>query len=407
MKIAVVSTYISNGGAAIAAFRLHQALMRHPDVESAIIQKYAEDRGFMHQNNIYLAEKDKSLIAKIRRKLNIDTVTLQNEKLDKFGGKYEIASVPFSSYRLEDHPKIKDADIIHLHWVVDDFLNYPTFFQNVKQPIVWTLHDMNPFQGLFHYRQDEINSKGKLRNFDKKIHDIKLQAIHKKNNIHIVTLSSWLKRYSESSSSFGRYPHYLIPNGLNFDNYPFLNKEQVKREKDIDNKLKTILFIADNIENHRKGFDILLAAINKLNITNFNLISIGGKKISVNEKINHLHYEKITDASELNKIYSAADLTILPSREDNLPNVMLESFANGTPIISFNNGGMTEHIKNGENGILIKDINPDALAIGINDFFEDKYYFNNDNIRKYAIHNFSDSQQIEKYINLYHSILNS
>jgi glycosyltransferase involved in cell wall biosynthesis len=407
MKVATISTYVSNGGAAIAAFRLHQGLMRHKDVESVIIQKYAEDREFMRQNNVYLVEKDKSLIEKTRRKLNIDTVTLQNKKLENFGGKYEIASVPFSSYRLEEHPIVKEADILHLHWVADNFLNYPTFFKNVKQPVVWTLHDMNPFQGLFHYRQDEINSKGKLRDFDKKIHDIKLKAIHKKNNIHIVTLSSWLKEYSESSSSFGKYPHYLIPNGLNFDNYPVLNKKQIKKEKGLDNGLKTLLFIAADIGNNRKGFDLLLAAINKPELKSFNLISIGGEKIFVNEKVNHLHYEKITDIQELNKTYSVADLTILPSREDNLPNVMLESFANGTPIISFGNGGMSEHIKNGENGILIKDINPNALAVGINDFLEDKYHFDNETIQKYAINNFSDNQQIEKYIDLYHSILNS
>lgn len=405
MKIATISTYVSSGGAAIAAFRLHQGLMKHNDVDSVIIQKFAEDRGFMQQNNIYLAEKDKSPIAKVSRKLNIDKVALENKKLNKLAGKYEIVSTPFSSYRLENHPLIKEADIIHLHWVADNFLNYPTFFKNIKQPIVWTLHDMNPFQGLFHYRQDEINSEGGLKDFDKRIHDIKLQSIHEKDDMHIVALSSWMKEYSESSSILGKYPHYMIPNGLDYNNFPLLCKIDIKKEMGFENNRKTLLFIAADINNPRKGFDLLLSAIDRLGDINFNLISIGGKKISVNDKINHIHYEKITNIADLNKVYAVADLTILPSREDNLPNIMLESFANGTPVISFGNGGMRDHIKNGENGILIEDINPKALAEGIGDFCKDKYLFDNDNIRKYAIENFSDIKQSEKYIKLYNSIL--
>ncbi|MDR2993391.1 MAG: hypothetical protein LBV11_06090, partial [Bacillus cereus] len=109
----------------------------------------------MQQNNVYMSEKDNSFIAKISRKLNIDNVTLHKKKLDKLEGKYEIASIPFSSYRLENHPLIKEADIIHLHWIADNFLNYPTFFKNIKQPIVWTLHDINPFRGIFHFDGDK------------------------------------------------------------------------------------------------------------------------------------------------------------------------------------------------------------------------------------------------------------
>jgi len=267
---------------------------------------------------------------------------------------------------------------------------------------------MNSFQGLFHYRQDEINSKGILGNFDREIHNLKLKSIHQKKDIHIVTLSSWLREYSESSSTFQRYPHYLIPNGLNFDSYPLLDNNQMKKKEKLDNGLKTLLFIADNIENYRKGFDILLSSINKLGNINFNLISLGGKKIYVNDKINHIHYDRVMAINKLNELYSVADITVIPSREDNLPNIMLESFANGTPIMSFSNGGMAEHIKSGENGILINDnINADTLAAGINDFLLDKYHFDRINIRKYAMDKFSASIQTEKYINLYHSILNS
>lgn len=407
MKVAHISTYISNGGAALAALRLQQSLMKHPDIDSVIIQKYAEDRDFMKQNNIYLAEKDKSLIAKIKRKLNIDTVTLQNKKLDKLGGKYEIASTPFSSYQLENHPKIKEADIIHLHWVADNFLNFPTFFANVKQPIVWTLHDINPFRGLFHFDGDYTKNPN-LSKLNEQILRIKIKSINKKDNIDIVCLSEWMQQKSIQSMTFAKYPHHLIPNGLDFTKYPQINRQEAKIKTRINNGLKTILAVGASLDNEQKGFFLLFEAINNLKFNNFNFVTIGhSSDLSyIRKEINHIHINKITDISQLNDYYSAADITILPSKEDNLPNVMLESFANGTPIISFSNGGMAEHIKNGENGILIENISQDGLTIGIRDFLEGKYHFNNDSIRKYAIDYFSENLQIERYINLYNSILN-
>ncbi|MDR1091147.1 MAG: glycosyltransferase [Prevotella sp.] len=405
MKIAHISTFVSSGGAAIAAFRLHQSLMKHPDIESSMIQKYAEDRGFMQQNNIYLAEKDKSLIAKIERKLKIDKVTLQNKKLEELKGEYEITSIPFSSYRLEDHPKIKEADIIHLHWVADNFLNYPTFFKKTKQPIVWTLHDMNPFQGIFHYKDDEIQNRHILGNIDKKYLKLKQDSINKKSNITIATPSAWLGNLSKNSDTFSGYNHVVIPYGMDFSLFSRLDRIEAKKKIGVNNSSKTILFVSAGLDNPRKGIDLLLKAIDTLNEQNYNLISVGHGNIDICKKINYIHLGSISDSKKLNEVYSAADMTILPSREDNLPNVMLESFANGTPVISFGNGGMAEHIKNGENGILINEINPDALATGINEFLEDKYYFNNDNIRKYAIDNFSDDRQTEKYIELYNSLL--
>jgi len=405
MKIATISTYVSNGGAAIAAFRLHKSLMKHSDISPAIIQKFAESRDFMTENRVYLAEKDKSFISKVQRRLGLDTETLQSKSLENRPNSYEMVSFATSSYRLDKHPIIKEADIIHLHWVAE-FLDYPTFFKNVKQPIVWTLHDMNPFQGIFHYKQDEINNQEKLGDLDKKNLELKLKAIHKKENIHIVALSDWMKNLSQLSPTFGLYPHYLIPNGLDFNNFPLLDKTTIKKKIGLDNNRKTLLFIAADIKNPRKGFNLLLSAIERLDNINFNFISIGGKKISVDDKINHIHYEKITNIADLNKIYTAADLTILPSREDNLPNIMLESFANGTPVISFSNGGMKEHIKNGKNGILIENVSYEGLLQGISEFLNDQYSFDNNKIREYAIDTFSDTKQTKKYLDLYNTILN-
>jgi len=403
MKIVHISTSI-RGGAGIAAFRLHQSMMNNPDIQSDLVQRFCLDDEFRKINNVHFAQTGRSLIIRALKKYNIHAEHYHWETLNNHPHNYEIATFATTSYRLEQLPVVKEADIIHLHWVAE-FLNYPTFFKNVKQPIIWTLHDMNPFMGLFHYEGDDMNNKANFGKWDRKVRNTKLRAIHKHSDLHIVCLSEWMKEKSQSSEAFGKYPHYLIPNGLNFSQYPIHDKGIAKKEAKMDNGLKTILFVASGLDVKRKGFDLLINAINTLNRTDFNLISVGGDRIDVNNKINHIHYNLIEDVAKLNILYSAADITIIPSREDNLPNTMLESFANGTPVMSFTNGGMAEHVKTGVNGILIDKIDSESLVHAIEDFLNNKYIFDNETIRNYAVANFSDTMQIGKYIQLYKDIL--
>ncbi len=404
MKVVHISSSATYGGAAIAAFRLHRSLMKEQDMESAFVQRFPIDIEFAKENNIYTAGTDRNLITRIRKKFNVHTEHYHWVNLNKYPKDYEIATFATTSFRLEKLPIIKEADIIHLHWVAE-FLNYPTFFKNIKQPIVWTLHDMNPFQGIFHYEEDMLHNKNTFDNLDKKNLQIKIKAIKQHKNINIVCLSEWMKKKSSSSEAFRSYAHYIIPNGLDFSKYPILDQNISKKEVGIDNSLKTLLFVANGSDIYRKGFDLVVNAIVKLNRNDYNLITVGGDKINVDKKIKHIHYERINDIALLNQIYTAADITVIPSREDNLPNVMLESFANGTPIASFSNGGMAEHVKTGENGILINEIGVDTLTQSLNDFLNDKYTFDRERIRQYAEENFSDTLQTQRYINLYNEIL--
>lgn len=402
MKIVHIST-AATGGAGIAAFRLHSGLLKQPEIESYFAQMYATSPE-QQKLNVFTIPRQNSIIAKIKRRLKISPEQLNRKSVAGKPVNYEIVSFPTTSYMIEDHPIIKDADIINLHWVAD-FLNYPTFFRKVKKPIVWTLHDMNPFSGIFHYKGDKISNYERFHLIDENVMKQKLQIIQKCKNINIVSPSNWLKEISEKSEIFGRFPHCYIPYGLDLAKYPILDRREVKEKLGVNNSLKTVAFIAHGVDIHRKGFDILKNAIVKLNDFNFNLISVGGNKIPVNDKINHIHFERIHDYREMNEVYSAADIVILPSREDNLPNVMLESFANGTPVISFSNGGMAEHIKTGENGILLNEISLESLTVGLKDFLDNKYNFDEQEIRNYAEKNFSESLQVERYINLYKQIL--
>lgn len=404
MKIAHIST-TSKGGAGIAAFRIHQSLLNN-QLQSCFVQKTLNPEA---ANNIYRCTHYHNLYYRLANKLGLTQyVTLEGKykhKISEYPVDYELASVPFSYFPIEEHPAVKEADIVHLHWVAE-FLNYPSFFKKIKQPIVWTLHDMNPFMGIFHYEGDAQRAIMGLKGIEARILEKKIKDIHKSNNLHIVCLAEWMKEKSEKSIAFKSYPHNIIPNGLDVNSYPILDKNECRQKLNISNNKKNILFAAQQIDVKRKGADLLLDALKGLDTSSFNLITIGGGDIDVDKRINHIKRDHVSSIAELNTAYSAADITIIPSREDNLPNIMLESLMNGTPVISFANGGMREYISTGENGILVDKIDADNLRLAIEDFINGKYIFDKEKIRNTAIQTFSDKLQAQRYIDLYKEILN-
>lgn len=406
MKVVHIASS-TTGGAGIATLRLHQSLLKENNINSYIIQK-ADTPPEHSRISISTLYESTDLLYRLKRKLNLTPEKKQWNLIPTFSGnyEYEIATFPTTSYRIENHPLVKGADIIHLHWVAN-FLNYPTFFKNIKQPIVCTLHDKNPFHGLFHTETDEKNNEKKYGELDKKITEDKIQYLQQAKDLHIVTPSLWLLNKSKQSKALGRFPHICIANSVDLDSCTISHKDAQKKIG-VDNEKKTLLFIAHSIDIPRRGFFIMKDALRNLDssLLNFNLITVGGDKIDLDiDHINHIHYTNTNDVDLLNTIYAASDIQILPTQEDNLPNVMLESFANGTPVISFANGGMAEHIQTGMNGILINQIGVTPLLQALTTYLKDQYTFDRELIKEYAKEHFDEKRQAQKYIELYQNIL--
>jgi glycosyltransferase involved in cell wall biosynthesis len=161
------------------------------------------------------------------------------------------------------------------------------------------------------------------------------------------------------------------------------------------------------LENRRKGFDLLLDVLPVLRHTNVNICVIGNLELSIkyDQKITFLG--KISDERLLALAYSAADIFLLPSREDNLPNVMIESVACGTPVIAFPVGGIPDVIKTGLNGILANNLSSESLVQALNDFIQGKYTFDSRVIRDNALQMFSSKLQVTRYFERYQDMLES
>ena len=105
--------------------------------------------------------------------------------------------------------------------------------------------------------------------------------------------------------------------------------------------------------------------------------------------------------------YSAADLFVIPSLMDNLPNTVIESLLCGVPVISFPVGGMLDMIKHKKNGCIASEISVEALANSINNFFDNGVELSAEEIRKDAIDRYDISVQVKNMIQLYNDVYNA
>jgi len=393
MKILHISTFDS-GGAGRAAIRLHQALL-NAGVDSKFL---CLDKKTNIKNVIQFRYKT-PLLKKTLNKLELSKVQRLQKLLYNQKGVYETFTFPVTDIDVSNHQLVRDVDIINLHWI-SWFVDYKTFFKKVKKPIVWTLHDKNPFQGGFHLHNDKINNKWKL---EKELEEFKTKILSKHYNLNIVALNKEMLDYSENSNIFKNRYHTIIYNGIEDDIFTPKDKIKVRKLLGIPFGKIVFAFIAESDNRINKGLDLLLEIVNNFNPEKVIFYAIGN--IEKRSDINIRYFGKIENDNKLASIYSAVDAVIIPSREDNLPNVLLEALSCGTPVIGTPVGGILDIINNGVNGYITNYISSVSIMNSLNLFIKNKDMFNREKIREFSINKFSLSLQARKYIELYKKIL--
>ena len=313
---------------------------------------------------------------------------------------FEIFSTPYSNYDLTESEAYKKADIIHLHWVAG-YLDYPTFFEKNKKPIVWTIHDENSFRGGFHYKEDEIRNRDKFGELDRKYYQIKLDAISKQKKLTIVSPSKWLAEEAKKSNAFKNRKVLSIYNTLDLEIFKPINKLFARQFWGLPEDANVFMFAAQHIANKRKGFDLLLPIIQRNEIKNVYYLVVGSNNSNLGNRDNIIYTGTISNDRIMAITYSAADFFILPSREDNLPNTMLESISCGTPVISFPIGDTKEFLEDSKCGILADDISRPALENIIGHTLSNMNQFDTDHIVNFSNENFSKDKIAEEYFKVY------
>jgi glycosyltransferase involved in cell wall biosynthesis len=203
-----------------------------------------------------------------------------------------------------------------------------------------------------------------------------------------------------------------IPYPIDTDVYKPRHKALLRDMLGLPQEKKLILFVAMNVHDDRKGYKYLLSALQYLEtskniLENTELVVLGSSRPQEDlNKVFKTHYlGKLSDELSLSLIYSACDVFVAPSTQDNLPNTVIESLASGVPVVAFNVGGMPDMIESGKNGFLAELRSSESLARGIMDIFNGDSVQLSNNARKKAIDTFSPQLIAKRYTDLYESIL--
>jgi len=372
MKILQVNTSDISGGAAIAAYRIHKGLQGGGINSRMLVQsKLSDDKTVIGPDN-----KIKKGFAKLR-----PTLDSAVKKIFAGGAKtiFSPAWLPFSD--IPSRIKSIAPDIIHLHWICGGMLRIEELKQ-INKPIVWTLHDMWAFTGGCHYSdgcdrfQQDCGNCQQLNRSSK--NDLSRSILRRKKkewnglDITIVTPSRWLAECAKESSLFKNRRVEVIHNGLDLNLYKPIDKIFARKIWDWPIDKKLILFGAMSAtSDHRKGFDLLYEGLKQLAAKwsdKAELVVFGSSEPENPPDFGlPVHYlGRLHDDISLALLYAAADVMVTPSRQDNLPNTVVESLACGTPVVAFDIGGMPDMIESQINGYLANSFDTSDLAAGIN-----------------------------------------
>ncbi|MCS4198113.1 glycosyltransferase [Salinibacter ruber] len=275
---------------------------------------------------------------------------------------------PFSDDRTP-HPgevlrQSPEPDVFNFHSVYG-FIDHRTFLQTVTRPVVWTLHDMNAFTGGCQYTircrrfEDACGRCPQLGSDDE--NDLSRQVWSRKktayqqaseqDRLHVVCPSEWMAEEARASTLLADVPVRVIPYGLDPNRFFPRDAEGVPAAFGIPDDHRIVLFVASDTR-PRKGFDLLDNALSTLGAEKTTLLSVGGDEPELESNLPHVHAGYVESDLLLSVFYSLADVFVIPSRQDNLPNTVLESMACGTPVVGFEVGGIPDMVRPGETGWL-------------------------------------------------------
>lgn len=395
------------GGGGIAMYRLHTAL-RKAGVDSRILCRRKTI------NDSHIAELPR--IPRIEPALHRVTSRLGLNDVHRLG-----------SFQVTKHKFYRDADIIHFHGTHGGTLSYlaiPSLTRS--KPAVFTLHDMWAMTGhcAVSYdcdrwktgcgrcpypnnhpsiRRDGTRTEWKLKDWS-----------YSHSHLTIISPSTWMTEQAKQSM-LNRFPIRQIPHGLDTEVYRPIDAHLSRSLLGLPLDKKIMLFASQQLKNPRKGGDLLLESLHRLPMplkAEALLLTFGhyeGEKVSETAGIPTINLGYIKDDQEKATIYSAADFLISPTRQDNLPLIILESMACGTPTVAFAVGGVADLVRSGVTGYLAEPENSESLCEGIiqlleNDSLRDQM---SEQCRAIVLNEFTLELYLQRHLELYQELLES
>jgi glycosyltransferase involved in cell wall biosynthesis len=407
MKVLHICTADREGGAARAAYRIHRALVDYGvDSRMAVMRKVTDDWRVFGPATPLLRT-----VAKIWPNL----VNVANRLRHGEAGRLLDCASAHGFFRRLNIPF--QPDIYHLHLLTDGMMSVSEIAR-LPQPVVWTHHDEWGLTGGCHYDGGcEAYQKGCGRcplGRSRKAHDLSWRLFRQKQRvwahkaIQPVAPCRWMQEKIDASPVWSRQHAQLIPNPIDLAAFRPIAKRTARQLLGLKENGRYVLFGAlGAVEmGGRKGGDLLVEALRLLvrggRCQDVELLMIGQSAPECALEIGcPVHYRgHLTDDLALALHYAAADLFVAPSREDNLPNTVIESLACDTPVVAFRIGGMPDLITHQETGWLAAPYQIADLAQGIEWILERGAQLSG-RMRRHAERHYHPTRIAEAYAHVY------
>ena len=411
MKILIVNTSDIQGGAARAAYRLHKSLLASGVDSQMLVQGKSSDDYTVIGGNT----KVQKAMAKLRP--TIDSLPVRRYK-NRTKTLFSPSKFGFSG--IVDKINEINPDIVHLHWIAGGMMRVEDITR-IKAPIVWSLHDMWAFTGGCHYDEEcegykkscgncKVLASDKQNDLSAKIFKRKQKAFASKKDITIVGLSNWLNECSKSSTLLKDKKHINLPNPIDTNIFKPFDEETARELWSLPKNKKLVLFGAMGATSDpRKGFHQLVESLYKMQQTDAIELVVFGSSEPYNAPDFGFttHYlGNLVDDISLVTLYSAVNVMVVPSLQENLSNAIMESLACGTPVVAYNIGGNSDMIKHKKNGYLANPFDTGELGFGLEWVLNSNNYLELcSEARKKVLDNFEGNIVAEEYIKNYKNIL--
>lgn len=414
MKILMLSSSDSGGGAARAAYRLHQAFINH-SIESRM--RVGIKTTDLHTISGPLGKFGKAM-AIFKVEVAEQIMKLQHSTNINF---HSPAFIPSG---LVGEINKSDVDIVQLNWICNEFLSIEDVGR-IKKPIVWRFSDMWPFCGAEHIASDDPTVRWRFgytkknRPPDHKGLDIDRWVWNRKKRswkraIHIVAPSNWMAECVRSSALMKEWTVSVIPTTIDLNQFRPWDKRFSREVLGLPEKRKLILFgAAGGMKDPNKGGDLLenaiISGVSRSLFADVEGILFGqSAPVRPPEFGIPLHWMgRVSDDATLSLIYSAADLMVVPSRQETLPQTAIEAQACGCPVVGFNTSGIPDAVSDRETGYLARAFDADDLAFGISWILADevRYARLSSAARERALRLWSPDVVVKKYLEVYKQVM--
>jgi glycosyltransferase involved in cell wall biosynthesis len=416
MRILIVNTSERTGGAAVAASRLMEALCNY-GVKAKMLVRDKETQsltvsalpGQRRSQCHFLWERFVIWLHLHFRRQHLFDIDIANAGTD-----------------ITRLPEFQEADVIHLHWVNQGMLSLKNIRKILEsgKPVVWTMHDIWPATAICHLTLD-------CRHFENQcqqcrllpgggsVNDLAAQVWQRKQrilsgrHIHFVACSQWLAEEARHSALLQGQIVTSIPNPIDTHFYRPHDKQEARQLLGLPAEGPVVLFASQRVTNQYKGMNYLIAACQQLAAQHPKLRAtmtvaiLGGH---AEEIVGQMPFRThalgyVNDEQRIVAVYNAADVFVLPSLSENLPNTIMEAMACGVPSVAFRVGGIPEEIDHRQNGYVANYQDSDDLAQGI---WWTLFEADQESLRKACLqkvsHCYSQQSVANRYFELYEGL---